>query len=122
MLVMGNTASGPSISSSASVSCYSSSMPNTTPTSTNPSGSLFAAKGNWMKKSKFSCKIIFATMQKNGKAQPQFTEIKQTFVSLDEQSANVSCVTKLAKEKFGEEIIIVSGNGLPIEDESGTKG
>jgi len=31
-------------------------------------------------------------------------------------------VTKLAKEKFGEEIIIVSGNGLPIEDESGTKG
>lgn len=36
--------------------------------------SLFSAKGSWGKKTLFSCKIIFANMEKNGKGQPQFTE------------------------------------------------
>ena len=61
-------------------------------------------------------------MNKNDRGAPQFKVLKQTYITLNEQLANMPNVTTLAKERFGEDVILVAGNGLPIEDESGTRG
>ncbi|KXJ21501.1 hypothetical protein AC249_AIPGENE754 [Exaiptasia diaphana] len=78
---------------------------------------LFAAFKKSTDKTSFACKIVLA--DKTGKG---FTEKNQMYLTLREDSANVPFVLDKAKEKFGKELILVSGNGLPIEDEEGTRG
>jgi len=80
------------------------------------------SKSLFGKKTTFSCKVIFATMKRNHKGIPQFSEIKQTYITLDGQNANIMDVTAKTQEKFGEDITLVTGNGLAIDDEQGTRG
>lgn len=86
-----------------------------------PSGNPVTPKSTWGKRATFSCKIIYATMQKNAKGIVQFNDLKQTFITLDE-NANLPEVTTKVRAKFGNQCILVAGNGLPIEDEAGTRG
>ena len=76
----------------------------------------FFKKGKSNLTSTFGCKVIFA--KKNGKS---FTELDQTYVSVNEDSANVVYITGKVQEKWGR-VVLVAGNGLPIQDEEGTRG
>ena len=76
----------------------------------------FFKKGKLNSTSTFGCKIILA--KKNGKS---FTELNQTYISVNEDSANVVYITAKVQEKWGR-VVLVAGNGLPIQDEEGTRG
>ena len=82
------------------------------PSSKSPATSLnpVAPKSLWGKKGTFSCKVVYASMQKNGKGIAQFNEVKQTYITLDESTANMPDVTAKARSKFGEDFILVAGN------------
>lgn len=73
-------------------------------------------KGKTPSTATFGCKVIFA--KKTGKS---FDELNQTYVNVNENTANVEYITEKAREKWGQ-VVLVSGNGLPITDEEGTRG
>lgn len=66
--------------------------------------------------STFGCKVVLA--KKNGKS---FTELNQTYICVNEETANVVYITEKVQEKWGE-AVLVAGNGLAIQDEEGTRG
>ncbi|CAH3171616.1 unnamed protein product, partial [Porites lobata] len=76
----------------------------------------FFRRGKSNSASTFGCKIILA--KKNGKS---FTELNQTYINVSEDSANVEDITRKVQEKWGN-VVLVAGNGLPIQDEEGTRG
>ncbi|XP_068727311.1 uncharacterized protein [Montipora capricornis] len=80
----------------------------------------FVKKGN-SSSSSFGCKIILAEMKKTPKG-VTFSDKNQTFITVNEETANVTYILQKVKEKFGEGVLLVSGNGLPILDEEGTRG
>ena len=116
--------------SAAGSSCFRSGQPQSvlpyspaTATQSSASNPLpLVSKGLWGKKSKFSCKVVHASMNKTDRGAPQFEVLKQTYITLSEQCANMPSVTTLARERFGDDVVLVAGNGLPIEDENGTRG
>ena len=82
----------------------------------------FARKSASSSTSTFACKIIMAgEMQKNGKA-TTFTEQGQTYINLNDDTANVNFIKEQLREKTGRKLLMVAGNGLPIPDEEGTRG
>ena len=48
-------------------------------------------------------------------------ELNQTYISVNENSANVAYITGKVQEKWGK-VVLIPGNGLPIQDEEGTRG
>ena len=76
----------------------------------------FFKRGKSNSTSTFGCKVILA--KKNGKS---FSELNQTYISVNEDSANVAYITGKVQEKWGK-VVLVAGNGLPIQDEEGTRG
>jgi len=64
----------------------------------------------------FGCKVVLA--KRNGKS---FNELNQTYISLNEDSANVGYITEKVQEKWGD-VVLVAGNGLAIQDEEGPRG
>lgn len=77
---------------------------------------LSSKKGKSNSTSTFGCKVILA--KRNGKS---FTELNQTYISVNEDSANVVFITAKVQEKWGR-VVLVARNGLPIQDEEGTRG
>ena len=75
----------------------------------------FFKKGKSNSSSTFGCKVLL--FKKNGKS---FTELNQTYISVNEDSANVAYITGKVQEKWGK-VVLVAGNGLPIQDEEGTR-
>jgi hypothetical protein len=69
----------------------------------------------------FGCKIVYATMKRTPKG-VSFTETNQTYITLKEETANVSYIKEKTRERFGCDVTLVAGNGLPIQDEEGTRG
>ena len=65
----------------------------------------------------FGCKVVLA--KRNGKSFKY--ELNQTYISLNEESANVDYITEKVQEKWGD-VVLVAGNGLPIQDEERTRG
>ena len=60
-------------------------------------------------------------MTKSKRGTHIFERKNQIFVNITEETANVGYIAMKAREKFGN-ISLVAGNGLPIEDEDGTRG
>ena len=52
----------------------------------------------------------------------EFDRLEQTFVSIDESSTNINTITNAVQKKWGADYIIVTGDGLQIDDSSGTQG
>ena len=71
----------------------------------------FFKRGKSNSTSTFGCKVILA--KKNGKS---FSELNQTYISVNEDSANVAYITGKVQEKWGK-VVLVAGNGLPIQGE-----
>ena len=48
---------------------------------------------------------------------------RQTYITINDITANVPHLTSQCQEEFGNQsLILVSGNGLPIEDNEATRG
>ena len=67
-------------------------------------------------------KVTRATMKRcpNGKA--EFSGENQTFISVSEANANVHFLQTVIQQKWGRNYVLVTSDGLPIEDSSGTQG
>ena len=48
--------------------------------------------------------------------------LEQTHISMDDRSANVNTVTNAVQSKWGSDYIVVTGDGLEVDDSSGTQG
>ncbi|KXJ12064.1 hypothetical protein AC249_AIPGENE28750 [Exaiptasia diaphana] len=70
----------------------------------------------------FSLKVVLARMTCPNGAKFEFEEEDQAFVTISESTANVPYITSTAKTAFDKDIVLVTANGLPINDSSGTKG
>lgn len=57
---------------------------------------------------------------KSGKA--EFSAIVSTYVDITEATANVTYLSHAIQNKWGSDHVIVSSDGLPIDDCSGTQG
>ena len=61
--------------------------------------------------------------QKNEKGPPSFQELGQTYINIGEDAANVHYVLSKARDSFNDPSLeLVTGNGLKIMDNEGTKG
>ena len=56
----------------------------------------------------------------NGKV--EFEKLEQIHVNIDEASANGHTITNAIKSKWGVGYIVVTGDGLPINDSASTQG
>ena len=79
----------------------------------------FAKKGQ---NSTFNVKVVKAILTKTPSGKPEFEKIEQTHVSVTESTANVTTVTNAIQSKWGFSYIVVTGDGLPVDDSSGTQG
>ena len=68
-------------------------------------------------------KIVKANMNhhKNG-GKFEFFEVAQTHLDISESTANVGHVLKEIKSKWGDDYVIVTIDGLQLEDSEGTRG
>ena len=68
-----------------------------------------------------SVKIVKASFSfKNGKA--EFQKLGRTFISVSEATANVIYISSVIRQKWGEDYVLVTSDGLQLEDSSGTQG
>ena len=51
-----------------------------------------------------------------------FYKTSQTFVQIDDKTANVHYLTSVVQAKWGRDYVLVTNDCLPIEDCSGTQG
>ena len=67
-------------------------------------------------------KVIHAEMTQNGKGSPSFSEIGQTYLNINVDTANVYYILSKARDAFNDPSLeLVSSNGLRIMDNEGTK-
>ena len=52
----------------------------------------------------------------------EFEKLEQTHVSLDDRTANVNTVTCAIQSKWESEYVVVTGDGLEVDDSSDTQG
>ena len=71
--------------------------------------------------SSISVKIAYATMKRNGH-KCEFRKLHQAFFRVGESTANVCYLTEAVKEKWGKDLVLVTADGILIEDSSGTRG
>ena len=67
-------------------------------------------------------KIVKATMKPGVNGRPEFTPVTQTFVDVTESTANTTYILNAVQRKWGAQYVIVTSDGLQIEDGSGTQG
>ena len=68
-------------------------------------------------------KVIHAEMTQNGKGSPSFSELGQTYLNINVDTANVYYILSKARDAFNDPSLeLVSSNGLRIMDNGGTKG
>ena len=81
---------------------------------------LFTKKGS--SNASINLKILQAVIKKGTGTRPEFKPTHQEFVEITECTANVRYLTHVIKEKWGPEFILVTADGIVIEDSSGTQG
>ena len=75
------------------------------------------------KKLTISIKVVKAQMYFSKKGvKPEFLSLNQMYIDLNESNANVSHVSEVVKKQWGSEYIIVTTNGLEIDDSPATQG
>ena len=74
------------------------------------------------KRSSISVKVVQAGFKRLISGRPEFTPQNQTFVDLTEATANVNYVTSAVQRRWGADYVMVTSDGLKIDDSSGTQG
>ena len=67
-------------------------------------------------------KVIQATMKRLSSGKCEFVHLGQTFVDVIESTANVNYIKSVVQNRWGSNYILVTADGLEIEDSSGTQG
>ena len=67
-------------------------------------------------------KVIQASMKSLLSGKCEFTHLGQTFVDVTESTANVNYISNVVQKRWGYNYILVTADGLEIEDSSGTQG
>ena len=67
-------------------------------------------------------KVIKANLEYRPNGKPEFSHTGQTFIDLCESTANVHYITNVIQRKWGEDYVLVTADGLRIDDSSGTQG
>ena len=72
----------------------------------------------------FTLKVVKAKVAKGGNKKPKLIikSKNQMFIQLIESTANVGSITTAARENWGVDITIVTGDGLKIDDSPATRG
>ena len=74
------------------------------------------------KETTFNVKVVKANMRNLPNGKTEFERLEQTHISLDDHTANVNTVTSAVQSKWGADYIVVTGDGLEVDDSSGTQG
>lgn len=77
--------------------------------------------GNKKSTGSTNVKIVKADMERVGKT-TQFKSKRVDFIKVTEETANVRYLSHAVKEKWGEQFILVTADGMELEDSSGTQG
>ena len=70
----------------------------------------------------FSLKVVRANLTHFEGNRPHFSKQGQTYVELTEATAKMQYVTSAVQHEWGAEYVVVTSDGLPIPDSSGTQG
>ena len=71
----------------------------------------------------FSLKVVQAKITHiTGKGRPNFEIQGQSFIEVNEKSANVGYIRTKVQQEFGPEYTVVTADGLEVKDSTGTQG
>lgn len=73
-------------------------------------------------KTSVNIKVVQANVTKSQGGKFEFHKLGQTFIDVNESTANVFYITGVVEKKWGREYVLVTSDGLKIEDSSGTQG
>lgn len=97
-------------------------IPCSTSTIPSPSSTPHYKPINTKKDGTFNVKVVKANMKKLPNGKVEFEQLEQTHINLDDSSANINTVTNAVQAKWGPEYVVVTGDGLAVDDSSGTQG
>lgn len=123
LLITNLVAMGSSVSAvtQPSVSHSRPQLPNEASTSTASSNAMqFGASAR--KLSSANVKIVQATMRRVSNGKVEFTSQNQTFVDVTDITANVHYISSVIQRKWGSQYVLVTSDGLKLDDSSGTQG
>ena len=67
-------------------------------------------------------KVVQAHVSKSATGKLEFHRLGQAFIDVNESTANVFHITDVIQNKWGDDYVLVTGDGLQVEDSSGTQG
>lgn len=96
-------------------------VPSISPPSNEPSTSGLQTQ-SLRKNQTSSVKIIQASMKRLASGKVDFVPQNQTFVDVTEATANVNYITAAVQRRWGSDHLLVTSDGLQLDDSSGTHG
>lgn len=70
----------------------------------------------------FNIKVVQASLKWLSNGKPEFKHLGQLFVDITEATANVHYIEGVVQKKWGADHIIVTADGLQLDDSPGTQG
>ena len=70
----------------------------------------------------FNVKVVQASLKWLPNGKPEFNHLGQVFVDITEATANVHYIRSEVQKKWGADYIIVTADGLQLDDSPGTQG
>lgn len=70
----------------------------------------------------FTVKVTKAIRNLNSAGKAEFTPLEVGYLGISSSTANVYHISEMVKEKWGKDYTLVSNEGLPIGDSTGTRG
>ena len=67
-------------------------------------------------------KIVQANISKTPTGKYEFEKLGQAFIDVNESTANIFYISGVVEKKWGLEYVLITSDGLKIEDSSGTQG
>ena len=77
---------------------------------------------NATKEPSMTVKIVRAKMENSRSGKVEFSQEAQMHVDVTESNANVQYITKEVQQRWGEQYILVTNDGLELENCEGTQG
>ena len=77
---------------------------------------------NQKKSQTFNIKVVQARLKWLPNGRPEFKQSGQLFVDITEATANVQYVQSVVQSRWGPDYILVTADGLQLDDSPGTKG
>ena len=77
---------------------------------------------NQKKSQTFNVKVVQASLKWLPNGRPEFKQLGQLFVDINEATANVQYVQSVVQNRWGPDYILVTADGLQLDDSLGTKG